>query len=567
MATADSPSRFNLIDLFAGVGGLTSGFRDSTVQGSCIFTPRLLVDIDPEARPVAMQNFPETPYLVRDVHSLSGAEIRLRAGLERRETLHALVGGPPCQGFSWLGKRALDDERNACLLDFLRLVKELRPLVALIENVPLIISAHGGAIISEIVDGLSSLGYASCADVLTASDFGVPQLRRRAFVLAYRADLCTPPQFPARTHERIPGASAASNSGLKLRFEDTKLPYISVEEAISDLPPLNAGEGEEVLFYSKQSANQYQAWARAGSVAIFNHRSRAHSKKYLEKISVIEEGGRNQDLPDDQRFSDNYYSQAYARLSRHGIAQTVTTCFGNPGSGRFLHYRDLRAITVREAARFQSFPDTFVFGGHHSTQMRHVGNAVPLLLARAIRDQIAQDLLSAGVGNEIVGGRRTKTIETTEQRSRIMRAVPGKNTSVEKELRRLLCDADFRGYRLHDSRVPGSPDVVFTRIRVAIFVDGCFWHGCAQCYRAPKSNSEYWTMKVRRNKERDERVTVACEAAGWVVLRLWEHEILKTPAAAISKVTRIMKKAERASTKAHKTHAGKQRPTTARRSK
>ena len=105
MATSDSPSRFNLIDLFAGVGGLTSGFRDKTMQGSCIFTPRLLVDIDPEARPVAMQNFPETPYLVRDVHSLSGAEIRLRAGLERKDTLHTLVGGPPCQGFSSAGRR------------------------------------------------------------------------------------------------------------------------------------------------------------------------------------------------------------------------------------------------------------------------------------------------------------------------------------------------------------------------------------------------------------------------------------------------------------------------------
>src|SRR5207244_5637380 len=98
---------------------------------------------------------------------------------------------------------------------------------------------------------------------------------------------------------------------------------------------------------------------------------------FLEKIAVIEEGGRNQDLPDEERFSDNYYSQAYARLHRNGIAQTVTTYFGNPGSGRFMHHSDLRSITVREAARFQSVKDSFVFHGLDSTQMRHVCNAVP----------------------------------------------------------------------------------------------------------------------------------------------------------------------------------------------
>ena len=96
--------------------------------------------------------------------------------MEADETLHVLVGGPPCQGFSFLGRRALDDERNACLLEFLRLVKELKPLVALIENVPLIVTSHGGAIIREVCDGLAALGYTSSADVLVASEYGVPQL-------------------------------------------------------------------------------------------------------------------------------------------------------------------------------------------------------------------------------------------------------------------------------------------------------------------------------------------------------------------------------------------------------
>jgi DNA (cytosine-5)-methyltransferase 1 len=540
--------KFNVIDVFSGVGGLTLGFREPSGKIGCRFATRLMVDVDPEAREVANRNLPDVPFLVADVHKLSGSDVRRAAGLAPRDPVHVLVGGPPCQGFSWLGKRALDDDRNVHIVDFLRLVKELRPSVGLIENVPLIITSHEGAIIREIVDSLGNFGYASCADVLTASDFGVPQFRKRAFVLAYRADLDMVPEFPRRTHERITQASLMSMVERRLRFEPDKSPYVSVEEAIGDLPPLVAGEGDEFAFYPSTPQSAYQVWARQGSVGIFNHRSRAHSSKYLEKIGVIEEGRRNQDLPDGQRFSDNYYSQAYARLHRHGIAQTVTTYFGNPGSGRFMHYRDLRSITVREAARFQSFPDTFVFDGLQATQMRHVGNAVPPLIARVMRDKIACDLVAAGLEDApsrlpvpaVVVARETPQ----EQRSRIMRAVPAKNTSIEVELRKLLWREGLRGYRLHDQRVPGHPDVVFGADRLVVFVDGCFWHGCEKCYREPKSNKPYWQMKVNRNKDRDRRVNAACKEQGWCVVRLWEHEILRTPTRAATKVLRAIDRAK-----------------------
>ena len=142
---------FNFIDLFSGVGGLTLGFMDNSKHPQCTFSPRLMVDIDPEARQVADWNLPHVPFLVADVHELSAAEVRGRAGLGPKEPVHVLIGGPPCQGFSWLGRRALDDERNLCVLDFLRIVKEVRPLVAIMENVPLLMTAHGGAMIREIL--------------------------------------------------------------------------------------------------------------------------------------------------------------------------------------------------------------------------------------------------------------------------------------------------------------------------------------------------------------------------------------------------------------------------------
>jgi DNA (cytosine-5)-methyltransferase 1 len=527
---------FNLIDVFSGVGGFVVGFRDSSGNATCRFSPRLMVDADPDAREVANRNMPDVPFLVADVHKVSGNDLRRAAGLELREPLHVLVGGPPCQGFSWLGKRALDDPRNVHVVDFLRLVRELKPWAAIMENVPLVVTSHDGAIIQEIVDGLGALGYSSCADVVTASDYGVPQLRKRAVVVAYRGDLGIVPQLPPRTHERVPQASQLSFAERRLRFEADKQPYVSVEEAIGDLPALAAGEGDEFMFYQQGPESAFQRWARQESVGVFNHRSRSHTEKYLQKISVIAEGGRNQDLPDDQRFSDNYYSQAYARLHRNGIAQTVTTYFGNPGSGRFMHYRDLRSITVREAARFQSFPDAFVFDGHQSTQMRHVGNAVPPLLARAIRDQIAADFLSLRVAESANGSPAADSTEANSTavaaarlRSRIMRSVPAKNTSIEMELRKLLWSAGLRGYRLHDERVPGHPDVVFPVARLAVFVDGCFWHGCAKCYREPKSNLKYWQMKVQRNQDRDRRVNAACKEGGWRVVRVWEHEIKGSP--------------------------------------
>jgi DNA mismatch endonuclease (patch repair protein) len=121
-----------------------------------------------------------------------------------------------------------------------------------------------------------------------------------------------------------------------------------------------------------------------------------------------------------------------------------------------------------------------------------------------------------------------------------MRAVPGKNTSVERALRRALWAAGLRGYRLHNEQVPGTPDVVFGTGRLAVFVDGCFWHGCPNCYREPKSRKEYWTMKVQRNKDRDAGVNAACAAGGWRVVRLWEHEVLKTSKRAVAKVIRAL---------------------------
>jgi DNA (cytosine-5)-methyltransferase 1 len=146
------------------------------------------------------------------------------------------------------------------------------------------------------------------------------------------------------------------------------------------------------MAYDSRPTSEYQHARRGEADILFNHRARAHSPVMLKKMRMIAEGGRNQELADEKRLRSSdgeYFSQAYARLHRHGIAQTITTYFQNPGSGRFIHYRDLRALSVREAARFQSFNDNFMFTGKFEQQMRHVGNAVPVLLAERLADHCA----------------------------------------------------------------------------------------------------------------------------------------------------------------------------------
>jgi DNA mismatch endonuclease Vsr len=180
-----------------------------------------------------------------------------------------------------------------------------------------------------------------------------------------------------------------------------------------------------------------------------------------------------------------------------------------------------------------------------AAQMRHVGNAVPPLMARALRNAIAGDLLASNahrLGTVVGRPKAVKRTETVEQRSRIMRGVPSKNTSTELTFRKALWAVGIRGYRLHDSSLPGNPDVVFSKRKVVVFIDGCFWHGCPKCYREPATNQKYWSMKVERNQKRDEKVARLCEELGWKVVRYWEHEIKADPGKVTSKLVKLFAK-------------------------
>ncbi len=401
------------IDLFAGVGGMTEGFRAArAADGQPLFEPLLLVDTNAAAKETQLRNHSGTNYLTADLAVLSAGDLRMAAGLAATDTLDVLIGGPPCQGFSKLNKlvrRALDDPRNVMFGRFLTLVREMQPRFVLIENVPNLLDFDGGRYRDEAFSLLLDAGFAPDARALSGNEFGLPQLRKRAFIIGVRDDVQGGSwDFPKG---RFPPLQTAREVNAAVHGDEEAFfspPFVSVEEAIGDLPALEPGN--EAIGYSNPPFSDYQAARRRGCRALSNHVARNHDTAFIEKkLKKICEGGSNQDLDGRSRFDRGrdikYLSQAYGRLHRHGIAQTITAHFANPGSGRFLHYRDHRSITVREAARFQGFDDSFVFFGKQEEQQRQVGNAVPPLLARTLAEHFGRMLaesLSPTVARELV---------------------------------------------------------------------------------------------------------------------------------------------------------------------
>jgi DNA (cytosine-5)-methyltransferase 1 len=368
--------------LFSGVGGFTLG-----VEATSLYETRLLVDSDRSAAETFKRNRPRVPFWSKDLSAVEAEELLSLVKLRPGE-LDLLTAGPPCQGLSKIGTRQLDDERNQLLRHTCELIDATKPKLAIIENVPSLFWDDQSPLFDELSDMLHESGYVPIPKVLDAWRYGVPQLRRRLFVLIAREDIHVASNpFPDGDQSLQFNAQEL----IKAATEDDPQcpPGLSVEDAIGDLPSIPAGGGAEGTQYPHVTElSSYQSARRSGATLLFNHKARSHSPAMLKKMAMIQEGGRNQELPDDQRLRADpereYFSQAYGHLHRHGIAQTITTYFHNPGSGRFTHYRDLRALTVREAARFQSFDDDYIFFGKAEQQMRHVGNAVPVLLSQAL---------------------------------------------------------------------------------------------------------------------------------------------------------------------------------------
>ncbi|MBM4077647.1 MAG: DNA cytosine methyltransferase, partial [Planctomycetes bacterium] len=335
------------IDLFSGCGGMSFGFHQAG------FRPLLAIDHWSDALETYKLNNPKTSVLQADLMSLKATDIMHDIG-----TPTMIVGGPPCQGFSISGKRDPDDPRNILYRSFVDFVDVLRPKYFVMENVPNMASMEEGRILAAALDEFEALGYKVRSQILLASDFGVPQNRRRLFVVGVSAgdDF----DFPTPTSLEI---------GSK----------VTTSQAISDLSETSLEDGAP---YASEPLSGYQSAMRFNSKGVWNHQITNHSRKTVETIALVPDGGNYKNLPGHLQ-NTRRVNIAWTRYSSAKPSHTIDT-----GHRHHFHYKFNRIPTVRESARLQSFPDSFVFSNSRTSQYKQVGNAVPPLLAKAVGEQL-----------------------------------------------------------------------------------------------------------------------------------------------------------------------------------
>ncbi len=268
-----------------------------------------------------------------------------------------IIGGPPCQGFSIAGKRIVDDHRNKLYKQFLKFVEVLQPAVFMMENVPNIASMGEGIILNSILTDFENIGYHLNWKILKASDYGVPQHRKRFILIGFKS----------------------SHKFDFNRLDKYLTDHISAEEAISDLPEFDIKPEEG---YPEKPKSNYQEKMRQGSNGIYNHITTKHTDKTKMIINLVPDGGNYKNLPEEFKNSRKV-NIAWTRLNSKFPSFTIDT-----GHRHHFHYAFNRVPTVREAARIQSFPDSFVFLGNKSEQETQVGNAVPPILAGVIAKEL-----------------------------------------------------------------------------------------------------------------------------------------------------------------------------------
>lgn len=361
------------VDLFAGAGGLSLGFEQAG------FDVVAAVEVDPVHSCVHQFNFPQCAVIPKSVSVVSGKDIREAAGLDARAQVDVVTGGAPCQGFSLMGQRALDDPRNALVRDFVRIVRELQPSYFLFENVKGLTVGKHRQFLQEIIEELSGSGYSVIQpwQVLNAKDYGVPQNRERLFLIGAKKD-CDLPMYP-NTFEGI----------------------VTCAEALDDLPDAERFEqllfGDEVRAEYLDEPRGYSALMRCSSEDgwRYGHR-RKWSKTFLTSSRRTQHTAISR-----RRFAQTEPGSVepisrFFRLPADGVSNTLRagtdSARGAFTSPRPIHYKYARCVTVREMARLHGFPDWFRF---HETKWhgaRQIGNSVPPPLAFAIAHQIIQAL-------------------------------------------------------------------------------------------------------------------------------------------------------------------------------
>lgn len=363
------------VDLFSGAGGFSEGLEQSGIR------TLLAQELHPQPALTHVFNHPDVVGVVGDIRNLDPMRIvELLSKHHHTKTADIVVGGPPCQGFSTAGKKNKDDPRNTLFDNYCDIVAVLKPKALVFENVPGFKKMYSGQMYEAAKDRLGKLGYVLSDRILNALDYGVPQRRRRFIMVGVRKDLGLTFEWPEPTHENPEGP-------ISDLFSSNRKPFVSVEDALSDIAYLEPGfesHKHQVVPLSEYQVNRRQ------SKILFNHLASKHRPKAIETFQLILEGKTISSVPVESKSA----KKTMARLDRKHISNTVLALPDD-----LIHYAHDRIPTVREMARLQSFDDAYVFIGkrtsgfmdrkHDVPQYTQVGNAVPPLLARAIGKSLA----------------------------------------------------------------------------------------------------------------------------------------------------------------------------------
>jgi DNA (cytosine-5)-methyltransferase 1 len=361
------------IELFAGAGGLSLGFEQAG------FRIALAVENDAKTCGTYRHNHPTVDLVEEDVGKVDPRDCMERIGVER-ESIAALIGGPPCQGFSESNRRTrtLDNPRNHYYVEFFRFLDAMRPLWFVLENVAGLRTLAGGLLLQNILDRGRRAGYAVVVHELDATEFGVPQVRRRIFVVGCRCGVVLAP--PLKTH----------GPGLR--------PFVTVREAIGDLPRLKSGADTDLLPYpKKQLASEYQRAMRSPSEVVQGNLVTRNSDEVLARYGWIRPGQNWEAIPDD--LMDNYHdaTRCHTGIYYRLRADKPSKVIGNFRKNMLIHPSQNRGLSIREAARLQSFPDRYRFLGSIGFQQQQVADAVPPLLAEGVARALMEIIVKQGL--------------------------------------------------------------------------------------------------------------------------------------------------------------------------
>lgn len=337
-----------IIDLFCGIGGLSLGFEQAGFE--------VVTAIDMWADAVKTYNH-NRKEKVAQVISVEDFNVNVLPQIVSTEKITGIIGGPPCQGFSTVGQRNVEDPRNKMYLEFYKAVRMANPDFFVIENVKGMLTLNKGAFVKDLLErfGENGLGYTISYKLLNAADYGVPQNRYRVFYVGIK--------------------------NKKFEFPEPLGYQLSAKDGISDL--LGANENR----YGTEPQNDFQKTMRLGCKKPLNHDYTCHTEQTIGIISKIPDGGNIKSLP-REFWEVRKYNKAFERMSSLRPSNTIDT-----GHRNYFHYAEPRIPTVRESARIQSFPDNFEILGARGSQYKQVGNAVPPMLAKVIACNILKSFL------------------------------------------------------------------------------------------------------------------------------------------------------------------------------